>query len=157
MNFAFTEEQEQIRAAIAKICARFPDEYWLKKDKAAGKPARFEADTDVRDALKVRYEADKDAFVALLLGCQPWFKFDKEKEWEGFDLDAELAKLLKRATGITADAEKRTSKLTKIDPRKLAGLQHLVQMRATPSAPVDSGAPAAVMVETAAEASASVH
>ncbi|HXZ91522.1 MAG TPA: acyl-CoA dehydrogenase family protein [Burkholderiales bacterium] len=41
MEFAFTPEQEQIRAAIAKICARFPDEYWLKKDKEGGFPAEL--------------------------------------------------------------------------------------------------------------------
>ena len=41
MDFAFTPEQEQIRAAIAKICARFPDEYWLKKDKEGGFPAEL--------------------------------------------------------------------------------------------------------------------
>jgi acyl-CoA dehydrogenase len=38
MDFAFTPEQDQIRDAIAKICARFPDEYWLKKDKEGGFP-----------------------------------------------------------------------------------------------------------------------
>jgi len=38
MNFAFTPEQEQIRAAIAKICAQFDDAYWLKKDKEGGFP-----------------------------------------------------------------------------------------------------------------------
>ena len=36
VNFAFTPEQEQIREAIAKICARFDDAYWLKKDKEGG-------------------------------------------------------------------------------------------------------------------------
>jgi len=41
MDFAFTPEQEQIREAIAKICARFPDEYWLKKDKEGGFPAEL--------------------------------------------------------------------------------------------------------------------
>ncbi|HTP62574.1 MAG TPA: acyl-CoA dehydrogenase family protein [Burkholderiales bacterium] len=39
MNFAFTQEQEQIREAIRKICARFDDAYWLKQDKAGGFPA----------------------------------------------------------------------------------------------------------------------
>jgi len=38
MDFALTEEQEAIREAIAKICARFPDEYWLKKDREGGFP-----------------------------------------------------------------------------------------------------------------------
>jgi len=41
MDFAFTPEQEQIREAIAKICARFPDEYWLKKDKEGGFPSEL--------------------------------------------------------------------------------------------------------------------
>ena len=41
MDFAFTPEQEQIRAAIAKICARFDDAYWLKKDKQGGFPAEL--------------------------------------------------------------------------------------------------------------------
>ena len=41
MDFAFTEEQEQIRAAIARICLRFDDAYWLKKDKEGGFPAEL--------------------------------------------------------------------------------------------------------------------
>jgi acyl-CoA dehydrogenase len=41
MDFAFTEEQDAIREAIAKICARFPDEYWLKKDKEGGFPSEL--------------------------------------------------------------------------------------------------------------------
>ncbi|HMA90614.1 MAG TPA: acyl-CoA dehydrogenase family protein [Burkholderiales bacterium] len=41
MNFAFSEEQDAIRAAIAKVCARYPDEYWLKKDKEGGFPAEL--------------------------------------------------------------------------------------------------------------------
>jgi acyl-CoA dehydrogenase len=41
MDFAFTPEQQAIRAAIEKICARFPDDYWLKKDKAGGFPHDF--------------------------------------------------------------------------------------------------------------------
>src|SRR3970040_2348022 len=41
MDFAFTEEQDAIREAIAKICARFPDEYWLKKDKEGGFPTEL--------------------------------------------------------------------------------------------------------------------
>ena len=41
MDFAFTEEQEQIRAAIAKICAKFDDAYWLKKDKDGGFPSEL--------------------------------------------------------------------------------------------------------------------
>jgi len=41
MDFAFNEEQEQIREAIAKICAKFDDAYWLKKDKEGGFPAEL--------------------------------------------------------------------------------------------------------------------
>ena len=41
MDFGFTPEQDAIRAAIAKICAQFGDEYWLKKDKEGGFPAEL--------------------------------------------------------------------------------------------------------------------
>ncbi|MBV9347490.1 MAG: acyl-CoA/acyl-ACP dehydrogenase [Pseudolabrys sp.] len=41
MDFSFTAEQQAIRAAIEKICARFPDDYWLAKDKAGGFPHDF--------------------------------------------------------------------------------------------------------------------
>jgi len=41
MDFAFTDEQEAIREAIGKICARFPDEYWAKKDKEGGFPSEL--------------------------------------------------------------------------------------------------------------------
>jgi acyl-CoA dehydrogenase len=39
VDFAFSQEQEQIREAIAKICAKFDDAYWLKKDKEGGFPS----------------------------------------------------------------------------------------------------------------------
>ena len=41
MDFALTANQEQVRDAVAKICARFDDAYWLKKDKEGGYPADF--------------------------------------------------------------------------------------------------------------------
>ena len=41
MDFALTPNQESIRDAVAKICARFDDVYWLKKDKEGGYPADF--------------------------------------------------------------------------------------------------------------------
>ncbi len=41
MDFAFSPEQDQIREAIGKICARFDDAYWLKKDKAGGFPTEL--------------------------------------------------------------------------------------------------------------------
>jgi acyl-CoA dehydrogenase len=43
MDFTFTPEQQSIRDAIEKICARFGDDYWLAKDKAGGFPADFHA------------------------------------------------------------------------------------------------------------------
>ena len=41
MDFSFTPEQLAIRATIEKICARFPDEYWLAKDRDGGFPHDF--------------------------------------------------------------------------------------------------------------------
>jgi acyl-CoA dehydrogenase len=38
MDFAPSPEQESIREAIAAICARFDDEYWLTKDRVGGFP-----------------------------------------------------------------------------------------------------------------------
>src|SRR5438094_9838956 len=41
MDFALSANQESIRDALAKICSRFDDDYWLKKDKEGGYPADF--------------------------------------------------------------------------------------------------------------------
>ncbi len=41
MDVTFTPEQREIREAILKICGRFGDEYWLKKDKEGGFPFEF--------------------------------------------------------------------------------------------------------------------
>src|SRR5258705_11174883 len=41
MDFALSANQESSREAVAKICARFDDAYWLKKDKEGGYPADF--------------------------------------------------------------------------------------------------------------------
>jgi acyl-CoA dehydrogenase len=41
MDFAPTPEQERIREAIGRLCARFPDEYWLERDREGGFPADF--------------------------------------------------------------------------------------------------------------------
>jgi acyl-CoA dehydrogenase len=41
MDFSLTPEQERIREAIGRLCSRFPDEYWLQRDKAGGFPADF--------------------------------------------------------------------------------------------------------------------
>src|ERR1700748_325138 len=41
MDFALSANQESIRDAVDKICSRFDDAYWLKKDKEGGFPADF--------------------------------------------------------------------------------------------------------------------
>jgi acyl-CoA dehydrogenase len=41
MDFSFTQEQEQIRAAIQRLCAPFDADYWLNKDRAGGFPEEF--------------------------------------------------------------------------------------------------------------------
>src|SRR5687767_2243472 len=41
MEFSFSPEQERIREAIAKLCERFPDDYWLKRDREGGFPVDF--------------------------------------------------------------------------------------------------------------------
>ena len=41
MDFSLSAEQQAIRDAVAKICARFGDDYWLKKDKDGGFPDDF--------------------------------------------------------------------------------------------------------------------
>lgn len=41
MDFSFSPEQEEIKRAIEKICARFGDDYWLAKDRDGGFPHDF--------------------------------------------------------------------------------------------------------------------
>src|SRR5262245_13035450 len=41
MEFSHSPEQERIREAIAKLCERFGDDYWLKRDREGGFPADF--------------------------------------------------------------------------------------------------------------------
>ena len=41
MDFSLSGEQQSICAAIAKTCARFPDEYWLAKDREGSFPHDF--------------------------------------------------------------------------------------------------------------------
>jgi acyl-CoA dehydrogenase len=40
-SFTLTEEQREIRAAVLRLCARFGDDYWLKKDEEGGFPHEF--------------------------------------------------------------------------------------------------------------------
>jgi len=41
MDFALTPEQEAVREAIAKICARFGDDYWLERDRTGQFPVEL--------------------------------------------------------------------------------------------------------------------
>lgn len=41
MDFAFSPEQEQIRAHVARLCARFDDAYWMARDRDATFPEDF--------------------------------------------------------------------------------------------------------------------
>ena len=41
MDFSLTAEQDAIRAAIERICARFDAEYWLRRDREGGFPDDF--------------------------------------------------------------------------------------------------------------------
>lgn len=38
MDFSFSSEQQAIKEAVADICARFDDNYWLEKDRIGGFP-----------------------------------------------------------------------------------------------------------------------
>ena len=41
MDFSLSPEQQAIRDAIERICARFGDDYWLAKDQEGGFPHDF--------------------------------------------------------------------------------------------------------------------
>ena len=41
MDFSLTPEQESIRDAIARICERFDDQYWLERDRHGGFPSEL--------------------------------------------------------------------------------------------------------------------
>ena len=43
MDFALTPDQRQIREQILRLCARFPDAYWLERDRTATFPREFHA------------------------------------------------------------------------------------------------------------------
>src|SRR4051812_29140969 len=43
MDFSLTSDQEAIREGVAKICARFGDDYWLRRDREGGFPHDFHA------------------------------------------------------------------------------------------------------------------
>jgi len=41
MDFSPSPEQERIRDAVARICADFGEDYWLRKDREGGFPVEF--------------------------------------------------------------------------------------------------------------------
>src|SRR5262249_59310789 len=41
MDFSLSGEQQAVRAGVEKICARFPDDYWLAKDREGSFPHDF--------------------------------------------------------------------------------------------------------------------
>ena len=41
MDFALTDDQQAIVAAVEQICSRFGDDYWLQKDREGGFPEEF--------------------------------------------------------------------------------------------------------------------
>ena len=43
MTFALTQEQQEIRTAVLRLCERFGVEYWLKKDEEGAFPHEFHA------------------------------------------------------------------------------------------------------------------
>src|SRR5688572_27572642 len=43
MDFSLSPDQQAIREAIARVCERFDDDYWLKKDREGGFPHDFHA------------------------------------------------------------------------------------------------------------------
>jgi acyl-CoA dehydrogenase len=43
MDFAYTDEQQEIERAVASICTRFGDDYWRTKDRDGGFPHDFHA------------------------------------------------------------------------------------------------------------------
>jgi acyl-CoA dehydrogenase len=44
MDFEFTSEQLALRDAVTRICDRYPDEYWLERDREGGFPEPLHAD-----------------------------------------------------------------------------------------------------------------
>ena len=44
MDFEFTEDQTAIRDAVTQICARYPDDYWLARDRDGGFPHELHAE-----------------------------------------------------------------------------------------------------------------
>src|SRR5690606_41395847 len=44
MEFGFTADQQAIRDSVARVCAKYDDAYWLKRDREGGFPEDFVRD-----------------------------------------------------------------------------------------------------------------
>ncbi|MFY3003803.1 acyl-CoA dehydrogenase family protein, partial [Achromobacter xylosoxidans] len=44
MDFEFTPDQLALRDAVSRICERYPDDYWLERDREGGFPEPLHAD-----------------------------------------------------------------------------------------------------------------
>ena len=65
MDFALSEEQQRIREAIAKLCTRFADDYWLKRDREGGFPADFHQALGARRLARHRHAGGVSAAPGL--------------------------------------------------------------------------------------------
>lgn len=43
MDFRLTDAQQQIREGVERVCSRYPDSYWLERDREGGFPTDFHA------------------------------------------------------------------------------------------------------------------
>jgi len=109
MDFALTEEQQQIRENIARICARFGDEYWYRKDLHHEFPHEFGrafaeagwfgaifpeevggAALGLTEAAIIMSEVGRLGFNACstlhmnMFGCQPIVKFGTDEQKRRF-------------------------------------------------------------------------
>ena len=44
MDFRLSDEQQAIHDAVARVCAKYDDAYWLERDRKGGFPDDFVAD-----------------------------------------------------------------------------------------------------------------
>jgi hypothetical protein len=95
---------------------------WLPKEGEL--PARLGYDKDKAEKLAERYAADPDAVVQFLLSKR-FETMSKEPEFEGFDLQKMVNRLVAQATKVKADPTKKDHPKNNIDPALLANLAAL--------------------------------
>ena len=109
MDFALTDEQRAIRDSIARICARYGDDYWLRHDRDHLFPHEFAhafaeagwfgaifpeacggAGLGITEAAIIMQEVGRLGFNACstlhmnMFGCQPIVKFGTREQQERF-------------------------------------------------------------------------